>query len=289
MSSRSPRSKRATISILSTLALLLLSLAACSPRPTEIAAKSFTLQSTKLAPTDRLEINLQHAELSISGHPQSDQTVRAEISGAAAGEIRIERAGEVLELKDLNTGRRRSQPIQLHLDVPEDLPINLEIKSGSVSLQGLGGVLRVESVSAAIVGADLAGVLWVATPRGSVTISDSDAELHVLAEAGTVHFTNLHGALFATTIMGDILYEGEPHGDDLIKFETDHAGVLLRLSDGTNAEMDLTTAGGQIVCTFPGLNSTGSACSAAIGDGSATVSIRTVSGPIRIETWTLKP
>jgi hypothetical protein len=101
-----------------------------------------------------------------------------------------------------------------------------------------------------------------------------------VAEADEIQLTDLHGQISATNIIGGIMFSGLLSAGDALRFETDHGDVVVNLSPGSSAGIQLTSAGGRIVCTLPGLSGMFDRCSGPLGDAAGTLTIRTVSGAI---------
>ncbi|MGD8621113.1 MAG: DUF4097 family beta strand repeat-containing protein [Anaerolineales bacterium] len=271
-----------------TLSALLL-LSACSLLYKEAGQTWSVRKSIEIEPKTKLILDLEHAELILLGGSNPLLTVQAESQHGTQADLSIERDDEVLYLAHRDNGRTAEKSLAMTLGVPDGARIDLRILTGSVSIRDFEGVLHVESRSATLHASNVAGELWVTTPRGAVSLENSSGEIHILGQAGPVSLSSLHGEIFVTTIMGDIQFEGQPVACDRLKFETDHASVLLQLFTDSDAQLDLNSSGGQILCSFPGLNTTGLNCSTTIGAGAAQISIRTVSGPIRIENWPWVP
>jgi len=267
-------------------AVALLMASACSLSPSDIQPKWALNQNLDAPPGSRLEVVLDRAELSITGTNDNEFAISAQAQEGTQEDLVIDSESGVLRIEQ--RGERGRARIQVELLVPQNTLIDLQIAQGSVMLEKLAGTINVQSTSAEVVAADINGELWIVTPRARVELADSTGEFHILGQAGAVSLSNLHGSTSATTIMGEIEYRGRPQGDDLVKIESDHAGVLLKLAPETSADLVLESAGGQIICSLPGLNKTGRDCAATVGGGSALIDVRTVSGKIRIERWTLE-
>ncbi len=93
--------------------------------------------------------------------------------------------------------------------------------------------------------------------------------------------SDLRGQITATNIIGGITFSGFIGEGDALRFETDHGNVIANLSPREqHAGIQLTSAGGRIVCSLPGLSGMFDRCSGPFGDAAGALTIRTVSGAI---------
>ncbi len=116
--------------------------------------------------------------------------------------------------------------------------------------------------------------------RGQIEITSSEGEIHAVAEADDIQLSDLRGQITATNIIGGITFSGFIGEGDALRFETDHGNVIANLSPGSSAGIQLTSAGGRIVCSLPGLSGMFDRCSGPFGDAAGALTIRTVSGAI---------
>lgn len=70
---------------------------------------------------------------------------------------------------------------------------------------------------------------------------------------------------------------------DSAHLETDQGAVNIDLDPGSEAQIRITSAGGRIVCSLPGMSGMFDSCEGMLGSGTGILNIRTVSGAIRID------
>ena len=277
------------ISTFLTCLLCLAFLTACSPQSTSSQSGWTRNEAIPLNPEEGVEISLNRAEVVLRGTSESVLQIEASSSAGSADELIVEHQAGKVVIEDRSSLRAEVGDISLQIEIPYGQSVDVDVRGGVIALQNLRGSINVESISADIRAERIEGTIWITNPRGEVHVHDSMGEIHVLGQAAGVRLVNLHGATFVSTIMGEIEFAGEPRDGDRIKIESDHGGVLLRLSPQTDADLILTSAGGQIICSFPGLNEVGRDCSASLNEGSARIEVRTVSGAIRIASLLLEP
>jgi DUF4097 and DUF4098 domain-containing protein YvlB len=277
---------------ISTLLIIVVSLsflAACSAQSSSSQSGWMRNETIPLSPGESVEITLDRAEISLQGTSGSALRIEASSNVGSADKLIVKHQAGKVVIMERSSLHSAAGDILLQFKIPYGQSVAVDLRGGGIDLQNLTGSVNVKSISADIQAEQIEGTLWITNPRGEVHVQDSTGEIHVLGQAGGVRLINLHGATFVSTIMGQIEFAGEPRDGDRIKIESDHGGVLLRLSPQTDADLELTSAGGQIICSLPGLNEVGRDCSASLNDGSASVEVRTVSGTIRIQSLLLEP
>ncbi len=161
--------------------------------------------------------------------------------------------------------------------------IEVYLTKGDVYAHDIEGQLDIQTISASIEIERFSGNLRAESRRGAVQVSDSQGEIHTLAEADDISLSNLSGNITGTNIMGNINLSGMITDGDSARFETDHGAVNIDLDPGSEAQIRITSAGGRIVCTLPGMSGVFESCEGILGSGSGMLTIRTVSGAIRID------
>lgn len=192
---------------------------------------------------------------------------------------------ELLIAADIKGSSRQAADdalIDLTVRVPENADVLVETFGGIVELSGLRGTVRVESISSDVLASDLQGTIWLKTGRGDVTIASSEGDIHVLGEHGALSVVDCTGSITVTTIMGPIAFEGVLGPEDIVRLESDHAAVDVRLGAGSDVRIAMQTVNGRVLCTYPGLTGSMSGCSGTLADGRGSLDIRTVTGDITI-------
>lgn len=173
--------------------------------------------------------------------------------------------------------------IVLQLRIPNGTQIELYLTKGNVYAHDIEGQLNIQTVSASIRIESFSGNLRAESRRGVVQVSDSQGEIHTLAEADDISLSNLSGNITGTNIMGNINFRGMITGGDSARFETDHGAVNIDLDPRSEAQIRITSVVGLIGCTLPGMSGMFDSCEGILGRGSGMLTIRTVSGAIRID------
>jgi DUF4097 and DUF4098 domain-containing protein YvlB len=237
---------------------------------------------TRLLPAGHeLVIILDQASLIVSGVESSFFTITGSASKANLQVEVMDLADDALtQIQLSNSTSSRLDKIALQLQLPLGTSLKIIQAKGDVFVHDFEGLLYVDAVSASIRLEGFHGGLVASSRRGQVLISDSRGDIHALAEADGIWLSNLRGNSTATNIMGSINFSSMIASGDTAKFETDHGDVNIYLTQGSSAEIELTSAGGRIVCTLPGLSGMFERCTGTFGNGAGALTIRTVSGEI---------
>jgi DUF4097 and DUF4098 domain-containing protein YvlB len=228
-----------------------------------------------------LVIDLDGGHLELLGHERSDLS----ISGTTPTEDfdLLVRDIEQDQLTQISSDSSDLHLTQLTVKVPFGSRVKVVQGTGSVSVQDFKGHLTIDTISAPIQIHRSEGTIYANSRRGSIEISASEGEIDALAEADDIHFRDVKGRITGTNIMGEISFLGNVNIGDTTRLETDHGDVNVGLHQGTDAEIEITSAGGRIVCTLPGMSGTFDSCQGTFGSGAGALWIRTVSGSILIE------
>ncbi|TET85611.1 MAG: hypothetical protein E3J37_01490 [Anaerolineales bacterium] len=264
-------------------ALLLLNaiLTGCSP-----SADVFPIptQTYTLPAQHKLVILLDQASLELIGHNGPDLSFAGSGSEPNVKITLVTLEGE--PSTQLQLGRTTATgpvDVVLQLRIPNGTQIELFLKKGAVYGHDIEGQLDIQTISASIRIENFSGNLRAESRRGMVQVSDSQGEIHTLAEADDIILSNLSGNITGANIMGNINLSGMITDGDSAHLETDHGAVNINLDPGSEAHIRITSAGGRIVCTLPGMSGMFASCEGMLGSGTGILNIRTVSGAIRID------
>ncbi len=241
-------------------------------------------QEYPLSEQHTLVIDFDSIHLELIGH--EDPLL---IFSGASQEADIDLLVQTNELEKVSTlsfrGHDEANHSSTHLTVmiPYGSSVEVRQNSGSVKVHDFKGHASIDTISAPIQINHVSGRVQVNSRRGTIHISDSDGEMDALAEADEIRFIDVSGEITGTNIMGSISFVGLIGEGDSARLETDHGAVTVHLELESDAQIQITSAGGRIVCTLAGMSGTYKDCEGALGGGAGSLWIRTVSGPIRID------
>ncbi|MEO8194340.1 MAG: DUF4097 family beta strand repeat-containing protein [Gemmatimonadales bacterium] len=201
---------------------------------------------------------------------------------------------------------------EFDITVPIGTRVVLEGFSAPLSVRGVKGAAKVESLSGGIQVADAAGQVIVSTVSGNIAVSKVDGDVRADAVSGRLDITDVDGnidgesvsggvaivgarskSVRAETVSGSVGYSGtfDPAGN--YTFKT-HAGrIRLGMPADAGATVSLQTFSGNVDSDFPVTLESGrqrmgheSKFEFRIGNGRSRIVAETFSGDIRIQRGT---
>lgn len=180
------------------------------------------------AGAERLVISVGAGSLDVQGVEGATE-VRATGTACASREsylddvqIDAERRGDTLYLKaEYPSSVRGSVGLDLTVEAPADLPVEIEDGSGSISVQSVAS-LEIE---------DGSGSIDVRDVRGDVVIDDGSGEIEVLGVGGRVEVDDGSGAIEVTGVGGSVQVS-DGSGEIVLK---DIDGGVLITEDGSGS------------------------------------------------------
>jgi len=231
-----------------------------------------------LEPGNKVIVRIPEGEIEVLGHEEATLVISGS-SNHPDSRLEINEVEDEILVEAITVSPRATVSVQI--TAPHDTTIEIDQMSGFAHLHDFQGTITFKSISADISAQRLNGVIRLTSRRGSIGVTQSSGEIHAIAEADDIAFYQSSGTQFGTSIMGDIRLQGEIGKDDRVMLETDHGSIYLDLSQESQVRVDLESAGGLIICSFPGLTGTHDDCSGKVGEGSGELRVRTVSGSIR--------
>ncbi|WP_030164874.1 DUF4097 family beta strand repeat-containing protein [Spirillospora albida] len=171
--------------------------------------------------------------------------------------------------------------------VPPDCPVGLNLVTAEAVITGLTAPAHIKSVSGDVTLDGVTGTIDANTASGAIEAREVD---------GTVSFTSVAGdlslaggavdRLSAQTVSGRVAADVDLIGVGDVHVHTVSGEVTLRIPESADAEVTLSSAGGRVTSSFPGLSRadrTGfQTVSGKIGDGSGRLSVNSVAGSIAL-------
>jgi DUF4097 and DUF4098 domain-containing protein YvlB len=260
------------------LFLMCLFLSACASAPeqyTALAAK--TLDTIDV---QSVLVRVDHGEV----HLFESADARVQISGQVLVADQLEyqvssEAGQVLISARVGGGNS-GMPLRLDVRIPQDLPVKIETEGASVFVTNFHGTLEAASTSGNITIDGVTGGMTLRSNRGNITVQNSSGVTSMVGNYGTLHAQDTRGETAASTIMGNIVFDGPVRAGDVVRLETDHGPVAVNLNRDSALGIQVHSASGDVTCMVPGIASTPRTCDGALGSGGGTLAIRTVSGAV---------
>jgi hypothetical protein len=203
----------------------------------------------------------QNGGIVIEGGDGSEIRVRAVVQASAssaarakaiADQVQVQVGGGRVYATGPDLERRESWSVSYRINVPRKNDLDLHASNGGISIAGVNGNMRFDTVN------------------GGVRLDDV---------GGRVNGETRNGGL-SVTLSGD-RWDGE--GLDV---ETSNGGVTLRLPDNYNAELETRTVNGGLSIDFPvtvqGELTARRGLTTTLGNGGPLVRVRTTNGGVKI-------
>jgi DUF4097 and DUF4098 domain-containing protein YvlB len=264
------------------LALLAGLIYACTPTP-----ETYTeLENRVVDVVDAQSVLIQvdHGELTIL----QSQDSRIRINGQALYTNELEYVIDPTEeqiLIKVFTHRDSSSkvPLDLMIQLPEQMEVKVETENASVLTQDFQGDLEVSSTAGDITAERIQGSLTLRSNRGNIMVRESSGDISVVGNYGALTVQNVSGETAVSTIMGNILFGSLIKGDDTVRLETDHGSVSVNVSADSALTLQVRSTSGDVTCMLPDMIFSTRTCDGMMHSGEGSLSIRTVSGAVTLQ------
>lgn len=222
--------------------------------------------------------------------------------------VQVERRGEgVLEVKG-SRGAGGMGSIDYELTVPAWMSLRLtgtylyvavegvqgeivaETVRGDLAVKGGSGTVSLKSIEGNVTVEGAKGRLTLHSADGDVSVTDCSGEVAADTLDGSITLTRVSAtSVDASTIDGDIIYDGGIAAQGQYLFTTHDGNVFLRIPENTNATLAIRTYEGRFDSSLPvqlsGDYRRGRRVTGTLGKGGAEIEIEAFDGRIRL----LKP
>lgn len=226
---------------------------------------------------------------------------------AAKVEIVIDKDDNILRIKTKYAkktfGKSTNVSVNFNLWIPDQASVNIKSVSGGVSLEEIGGTLKVDLVSGDIEVRKAAKGMDCKTVSGTLEVEDiaGDADLNTVS--GKIFASRVRGSIDAETVSGgielreiseakvvkakvlsgSIVYQGNINPDGRYNLNSFSGTVEMIVPSDSSFEFEAKTFSGKIKTDFP-ITATGEIkgreIHGVVNEGGADVSLETFSGSI---------
>ncbi len=268
------------------LSTLLLAAAACDGGPTEARTDTFTV-----GPSPRLVVNSVNGRVVVNVAPDNTVQIRAMLKKADRVDYQVSQDGGTVSVEAKKKGGflswiGRSPGADLEITAPPTTRLELRTSNGRIELHGMQGSGTLRTSNGEIVLEDAKGEFDVSTSNGSIDVRALEGSATLHTSNGRVTVREAAGAFDIETSNGSIDFTGQMTPGGSNKMETSNGSVSIRLEGTPSLKVDASTSNGAVITTLPILTtSTGDEgrLVGAIGEGEATLVIRTSNGSVRIQ------
>jgi hypothetical protein len=271
---------------------------------TAFAALTLTQQIDSTVPVERgqrLELDLYAGDVDVK--TWSRNAVRVVADGDSRARVEIERSATALSIR--TSGRRGPPPsTDVELTVPAWMPLDLSGVYTDITIAGVRGPVTAETVQGDVTASGGEGPVSVKSVQGSVSVTGArgrieansvNADVEVSRSSGEISAETVNGdidlqgtdatALTATSVNGDVSYDGPVHSGGRYALSTHNGDITLAVAEGASAAVSVSTFNGEFESDFPvTLTETrkGKRFNFTIGTGSAQVNLESFQGTVRL-------
>jgi len=250
----------------------------------------------------RLEISRLGGGITITTWERDAMRVRADQARADGIEVRV--TGDVATLSARAERGRPSYMVEYNLTVPVWMDLNLSSTYGDVVIRGARGRVVVETVEGDVIVDGGRGVVSLESVEGEVQLSGATGEIELSSVEGDIQARDLEGRVAAetvdgnitlaavrsadvtaTTVDGDIEYDGSLADNGRYRFVTHDGDLMLWVPERVNATVAVATFDGTFESDFAvTLSETrrGKRFSFTLGSGAARIELESFDGDIRL-------
>jgi DUF4097 and DUF4098 domain-containing protein YvlB len=280
----------------------------------------------------RLELTNASGDVEITGSADGKVHVHGEVrvSGMGFGNPQkrlddttanppVEQKGDTIRVgKELSSLHNIS--ITYTIQVPHDTEISASVVSGTQTIRGVRGPVKVQAasgsihlekidrdaqlttVSGSVSASDVGDDVRISSASGSVNVSSTKGDVRVNALSGVIQISKAGGRIEADTasgaveiqgasndvkahaVAGQVSVQGNPGANSYWELKTASGGIQLSVPASANFHLSAQAVSGEIRADTPiTIEEQGKhSLRARIGNGGARVDVQTVSGAIRV-------
>jgi hypothetical protein len=177
--------------------------------------------------------------------------------------------------------------VDLSLALPPDALVNVNVVSGPVVVSNFHERVSVKGVSGEVTLAGVHGSARVATVSGAITAEQVTGDLSVKAVSGAITvIAGAGGTIDLSAVSGAIALDLEDPVPSSVRLNCVSGAMTVRLPHDPDVRVDLGTANGRAVSSFPEVRASGHRGSqkltGTVGAGTAVLTGKTVSGAVTL-------
>jgi DUF4097 and DUF4098 domain-containing protein YvlB len=266
----------------SLLLTLLFVLSACAPAPdqyTELETRAVDVMDAK-----PVLIQVDYGEVTILESQDSRVSVEGQVLFADELKYLVDSTEKQIKIQ-VFAQRDSSFKVPLHvvIHLPQQMQVKVETDDAAVVVQAYQGDVEIASTSGDITLEQVTGEMALRSNRGNITVQESSGAVGVVGNYGGLTVQNVHGDISASTIMGNVVFDGLIETGDAVRLETDHGAVSVHLSADSALTLQVNSTSGDVTCLLPEVVSSTRTCDGEIRSGGGVLAIRTVSGAVTVQ------
>lgn len=249
----------------------------------------------------RLQLEIHRGEVVVEAWNRDAVQVRGELSERQR--LDISRSGSVLRVRPrtINGGPRDAE---VRVSVPAWMDVRIQGNQLDATVRGTTAEVSVETVGGDVLVDGGAGLVSIRTIQGEVTLRNARGRVEAMSVNEEVSLSGVSGDIYvettngdvtmrgirsastrATTVNGDVVYEGTIQDDGRYAFSTHNGDIGLSIPESANATVSVSTFHGEFESDFPvRLTRTGRdrQFDFTLGSGRARIELESFNGEIQL-------
>lgn len=249
----------------------------------------------------RLQLEVHRGEVVVEGWNRDAVQVQGDLSDRQR--LDVSRSGSVLRVRPrtINGGPRDTE---LRIRVPAWMDVRVQGNQLDATVRGTSAEVTVETVGGDVLVDGGAGLVSIRTIQGEVTLRNARGRVEAMSVNEEVTLGNVAGDIYvettngdvtmrgirsastrATTVNGDVVYEGTIQDDGRYAFSTHNGDIGLSIPESANATVSVSTFHGEFESDFPvRLTRTGQDrhFDFTLGSGRARIELESFNGEIQL-------
>ncbi|MGQ0537664.1 MAG: DUF4097 family beta strand repeat-containing protein [Gemmatimonadaceae bacterium] len=218
------------------------------------------------SPNGTIDLSTVSGDISVTGWSRNEAKIRAY---SERGRLRFALSSSRISI-EAESRRGRMGETRYELSVPQGVRVILQSTSGDVSAHNVNGPVDARTTSGDIEVRGASGHVELSTTSGDIEASRLRGEVDVEAVSGEVQLDDVEGNIrfetvssdivlrnvrsrdaVASTVSGEILFEGIIARDGRYEFRSHSGNVTLRVPAATSARFEVETYSGELDSDFP--------------------------------------
>lgn len=280
-------------------------LAACLSAPSWLDAQTTVDQKRPAAPDGAVSIENKAGSVKVTGWDRSEVQVKGSVG--EGGELVLDGGGKRVRIEIESDHDPMGVKSDLEVFVPSGSSVDVEGYQATISVIGVTGEVRAETVNGSITQEGAATQVELQSVNGDVLASKASGRIQAEAVNGSVVLRDVSGDLEASTVhgklqviggsferaaiesvAGPVRFEAALRGRATLSIETVSGPVVLLLPASISAEFQVSSFSGSIsnelgrAAGKRGKWTPQTELAFSTGSGGARISVETLSGPIEI-------
>jgi DUF4097 and DUF4098 domain-containing protein YvlB len=249
----------------------------------------------------RLEVNAFGGEVTVKTWNRN--AVRVQADPTSRTHVVVSTFGSTVSVK--TEGRRGpASAVDLDITVPAWIGLDISGTYTDVNVTGAGGPVTVETVQGEVSVTGGSGLVSLSSVQGSVTLKGAkgrievrsvNEDVHVSETSGEIRAESVNGevsldkvdatTLDATTINGDVAYDGPIHNNGHYSLSSHNGDITLSVPPGANASVAVSSFSGDFESEFPVTlqnGRKGKRFNFTLGTGGAEIELESFQGTVRL-------